>query len=329
VARSDHQSGEFFAPDEAAPEAVESEETGTLLVQNPMLAPRVEKQAERRPCLVVLQGPYEGRVLRLWPGRTWVIGRSASAQFVLEDEGISRTHMRITQRGDSFIVEDLGSRNGTFVNEQTIAHHSLTPEDVVRVGASTLLRLAFLDPLDEEMHQRLHAAASRDALTKVFNRRHFDERLAAECAGARRHQRPLSLIMVDVDNFKKVNDTLGHPAGDAVLKGVAASLSTAVRREDAVFRYGGEEFAVLLRETHLEGALVLAERLRWAVEHSRHNVEGVSSPLQVTVSVGVGMLAPGMGEEGLIHSADQALYEAKHTGKNRVVHAAPVVAPKQ
>jgi diguanylate cyclase (GGDEF)-like protein len=258
--------------------------------------------------------------MRLWPGHTWVLGRGTSAQFVVDDEGISRSHIRVTSHGEDFFIEDLGSRNGTFVNERGIKRHLLTTEDVVRVGASTLLRLAFMDPLEEEMHQRLHSAASRDALTKVFNRRHFDERLAAETAGARRHQRPLSLIMVDVDNFKKINDSLGHPAGDAVLRGVAACLSNAVRREDAVFRYGGEEFSVLLRETSQEGALVLAERLRNAVEQAPHSGEGITHPIQVTVSVGVAMLTEGMGEEGLLQAADQALYQAKRSGKNRVVY---------
>lgn len=308
--------------DDAVPDEVEPDETGALICLSPSLAVRPRNQAERRPCFVVLQGPYEGRVLRLWPGHTWVLGRGKDAQLVLDDEGMSRTHLRVTLRDGAFVVEDLGSRNGTFVNERQIARQQLSTEDVVRVGASTMLRLTYLDPLDEEMHQRLHSAASRDALTNVFNRRHFTERLSAEVASARRHQRPLSLVMVDVDNFKRINDGLGHPAGDAVLKGVAAALSRAVRREDAVFRYGGEEFAVLLRETHLEGALVLAERLRQAVEEARHEGEGIQVPLSVTVSVGVARLMPDMTEEALVLAADKALYQAKHSGKNRVVQAA-------
>jgi diguanylate cyclase (GGDEF)-like protein len=238
----------------------------------------------------------------------------------MDDEGLSRTHVRIERLHNDFVIEDLDSRNGTYVNERAVKRHYLSEEDVVRVGASTLMRLTFMDALDEEMHNRLASAASKDALTNVFNRRHFDERLAAEGAGARRHARPLGLIMVDVDNFKRVNDTMGHPAGDAVLQGVAACLSSAVRREDAVFRYGGEEFAVLLRETPVQGALILAERLRIGVEQARHQGVGVPSPLQVTVSVGVAMLGPGNSDEQLVHAADQALYQAKHSGKNRVVH---------
>lgn len=305
--------------DDAVPEAVAPDETGLLLSAAPAVPSAGTAQGPRRPCLVVLQGPYEGRVLRLWPGDHWVLGRGAGAHFLLEDDGMSRQHLRIERVGEAFVLEDLGSRNGTFVNERPVTRHVLEARDVIRAGATTLLRLTHLDPLEEEMHQRLHAAASRDALTGVFNRRHFDERLASECAGARRHMRPLSLIMVDVDNFKRVNDSLGHPVGDAVLKGVAGQLSAAIRREDAVFRYGGEEFAVILRETAMDGALVLAERLRAGVASLVHTGEGVDRPFQVTVSVGVATLATGMAEEGLVFAADQALYEAKHTGKNRVV----------
>lgn len=311
--------------DDAVPGEVAPDETGLLVMQAPP-KPIVTAKSARQPCLVVLQGPYEGHVLRLFPGTSWTLGRSSSAHFVMDDEGLSRTHVRIERLHNDFVIEDLDSRNGTYVNERAIKRHYLSEEDVVRVGASTLMRLTFMDALDEEMHERLASAASKDALTKVFNRRHFDERLAAEGAGARRHARPLALIMVDVDNFKRVNDTLGHPAGDAVLRGVAGCLSNAVRREDAVFRYGGEEFAVLLRETPVQGALILAERLRIGVEQARHQAHGVASPLQVTVSVGVAMLGPGHSDEQLVHAADQALYQAKHSGKNRVVHNGATVS---
>lgn len=314
--------------DDAVPGEFGAEETGLLIMQTPPVTPITPAAASpRKPCLVVLQGPHEGRVLRLWPGTSWTLGRSSSSNFVMDDEGLSRAHIRISHIGNDFVIEDLDSRNGTYLNERQIKRQLLSEDDVVRVGASTLLRLTQMDPLDEEMHQRLHSAASRDALTNVFNRRHFDERLAAEGAGARRHNRPFALIIVDVDNFKKVNDTYGHLAGDAVLKGVAASLSKAVRREDAVFRYGGEEFAVLLRETPLPGALILAERLRQGVEEARHKGEGIPSPLGVTVSVGIAMLNPGCSDEMLIHAADQALYHAKRTGKNRVVHDGATIPP--
>ena len=314
--------------DDAVPSEVGADETGLLMVQSmPLVGSAPSQPNARQPCLVVLQGPYEGRVLRLWPGTSWTLGRGSNANFVLDDEGLSRAHIRIERIGETFAIEDLASRNGTYVNETPIKRLALSEEDVVRVGATTLLRLSYMDQLDEKLHLRLHAAASRDALTNVFNRRHFDERLAAEGAGARRHNRPFALMIVDVDNFKRVNDTYGHLAGDAVLKGVAACLSNAVRREDAVFRYGGEEFAVLLRETPLQGALILAERLRAAVERASHEGEGIPSPLQVTVSVGVAMLGPGTSDEVLIHTADQALYHAKHTGKNRVVHDGTTIVP--
>lgn len=310
--------------DDGVPFAITgSDETGVLV---PALMPSMElpsMEGRRSPCLVVLQGPDEGQVVRLGHTGVVVIGRGSDAQLVLHDDGISRNHARIVVGpGGSLRLEDMGSRNGTFVAEVRVTRHALAPDDVVRVGASTLLRVMNLDPLEEEFQKRQHSAASRDALTGAFNRRHFDERLDSEAAAARRHGRPLGLLFMDVDNFKRVNDTYGHTAGDDTLKGVANALASAIRREDALFRYGGEEFAVVVRETPIEGAMILAERLRSSVAEAVIPISTGPTPLRVTISVGVAMLAPGMTDAALLQAADEAVYEAKRTGKNRVVRRA-------
>lgn len=274
----------------------------------------------RSPCVVVLHGPDEGHVERLAAGSTKEIGRSEDVAIVLHDDGISRQHARITVDDlGRAVIEDLGSRNGTYVGEKRIGRHTLAPDDLIRLGARTVLRFTHMDVLEEELQRKLHAAAVRDPLTGTFNRRHFDERLAGECAASRRHGRPLCFLLADVDNFKTINDRFGHTVGDQVLRAVADRLHSVIRKEDTIFRYGGEEFAVLARETALDGALVLGDRLRRRVADALVEHDHPEPPLRVTISVGVAQLAPGMSDDALLKRADEALYAAKAAGKNRVL----------
>ncbi len=168
----------------------------------------------------------------------------------------------------------------------------------------------------ERTNALLAEQSATDALTGLKNRRAFAERLAAEAERSGRYGAPLSLLLLDVDDFKGYNDRFGHPAGDEVLRRVAALLLGATRRADLVARYGGEEFAVLLPDTVLEGALLLAERCRRAVAAADWPRRGV------TVSVGVAVLSHGgTGGDGLVAAADQALYRAKRGGRDRVAAA--------
>ena len=171
----------------------------------------------------------------------------------------------------------------------------------------------------EQANEVLRGLAHRDGLTGVYNRRAIDERLAQEVARARRTGQPLSVLMIDVDHFKRVNDTLGHAGGDRVLQGVAARLAAACRASDVVGRYGGEEFVLLLPDTTGEGACRVAEKLREAVR-SAHDL-----PCPVTMSAGVASTADGhLPESGLLlRAADDALYAAKAAGRDRVVRAQP------
>ncbi len=291
-----------------------TEETATL-------GPPTAQQTSRRACLVVLAGPEEGALHKLKANTDVTIGRGEDANIRINDDGVSRIHAKVTVRGDSVVVEDMGSRNGTYVGEDRIKLHVLQPEELIRVGATSVLKFCYIDTLEESYRNRLLDAALRDSLTGIYNRRHFDERLAHECAAARRHRRPLALLLIDIDNFKAVNDAFGHPTGDAVLRGVAQTLKDGLRCEDLPFRYGGEEFAVLLRETELPGALRLAERLRRSVERSAYpSIERTDPPLKVTVSIGVATFGTALDDRKLVEDADAGLYEAKRAGKNRVVH---------
>ncbi|MBX7116266.1 MAG: diguanylate cyclase [Myxococcaceae bacterium] len=177
------------------------------------------------------------------------------------------------------------------------------------------------------MHRRIDALLSRsarlerlalvDSLTQVANRRHFDARLNEEFARATRRDEPLSLILVDLDHFKHINDTHGHPVGDAVLQRVARLLGNCVRETDFVARFGGEEFAALLPQTTAFGGRLVAERIREELQHGRPSD---ANPV-VTASFGVAAfpLADVRTPAQLVHTADLALYRAKREGRNRVV----------
>lgn len=163
--------------------------------------------------------------------------------------------------------------------------------------------------------------AEIDGLTEVFNHRHFVGLLEQEIEAARRTERSLALLMIDVDDFKRTNDTHGHPAGDRVLHHVAQLTVKLLRRSDAVARYGGEEFAAILPDSNLQGAMQAAETVRAGIERSTVPIPALAHSLFVRVSVGVALYPEDAATAGdLVQAADRGLYEAKRTGKNRVCH---------
>jgi diguanylate cyclase (GGDEF)-like protein len=182
-----------------------------------------------------------------------------------------------------------------------------------------------------QMKDRIRDMAMRDGLTGLYNRRAFDEQLRHALGREDRQKGRLSLVLLDIDHFKKLNDTFGHPAGDAVLRHTAHVVEHHLRRADEAARFGGEEFALILPHTEEVGAVRLAERVQGAVEKAQLVFEGAR--LSVTVSLGVAVWpSDGQDEEALIAAADRALYAAKQAGRNRVVPAsalprAPSAAP--
>jgi len=169
------------------------------------------------------------------------------------------------------------------------------------------------------LHGRTKMMALTDALTGLYNKRYFMQMFPHELIRARRYVKPLSLIMIDVDNFKKLNDTYGHPKGDQVLANVGKILSGSLRAADFSFRYGGEEFAVILPETRLDGAFMVAETLREKIFKEVTPLLGQESELVVSVSLGVaGYPGDGSTTDHLLSHADACLYKAKHQGKNLV-----------
>jgi diguanylate cyclase (GGDEF)-like protein len=165
---------------------------------------------------------------------------------------------------------------------------------------------------------RLMEMNMRDGLTGVYNRRFLEKRLEEECARHARYSRVFSVIMFDIDFFKKVNDTYGHLCGDLILKGISGKIASLIRKTDFLARYGGEEFCCLLPETGLAAAALLAERFRKIIAEMKHEYQGTE--ITVTISLGVAEMVPELSSpDALLKKADESLYEAKRTGRNRVV----------
>src|SRR5882672_3171546 len=243
-----------------------------------------KEQKRNLAYLVVLAGVSAGEMFKLQLDTT-VIGRGPKCPVRLNDEGVSREHCQLVRDGEKMILEDLGSTNGTFCNGIRVDKRELSDGDKIMVGSTTILKFTYHDYLDEVFQRQMYESALRDGLTKVFNKKYFTDYLEKEFAFAARHGGPLALIFLDIDFFKKINDTHGHPAGDFVLAELSQMMTTLLRTEDVLARFGGEEFTILCRGSDLSGAKIVAERVRKAVEERKFSFGGKDIP--VTVSLGV------------------------------------------
>jgi diguanylate cyclase (GGDEF)-like protein len=301
------------------PENPEVGDTSTESQLRPAL--RTDLLSRDRGTLTIVSGPNMGAIVRLDTVDRLVIGRGETATFRIEDPGLSRNHAAIVQTRQGFWLEDLKSKNGTFIEtEEVEGQRKLQDGDRIQIGQSTLLRFSLQDPLEQEAAMQVYEWTMRDPLTGLYNRRFLDDRLKEELAFAARHQRGVSALMIDIDHFKEINDAHGHQAGDLVLSALARFLERALRTEDVAARYGGEEFIVVVRDIGHDSALVLADRIRASVQ--RLHIPNEEQTIHFTVSVGVATLHPGPGDHPdcseLLQESDQALYRAKSHGRNRV-----------
>ncbi len=271
-----------------------------------------------RHLFVRVRGAQLGQVTIL-PGTPMRVGRAQDCELWLADDGVSRRHARIFPEDLHYVIEDTQSANGTFIGGNRIERQILRDGDMVQFGPQAVFRYSITDESQEALLRQLYEASVTDALTGAANREHFDSQLRAEISYARRHKTDLSLVLFDVDHFKKVNDTHGHPVGDQVLVAIAATVRREVRSEDVFARYGGEEFALILRGIDITGARSVGERLRSKIAANRVPLE--QGELGVSVSVGCSSLVTLTEQtpETLILTADQRLYAAKRGGRNRVV----------
>jgi diguanylate cyclase (GGDEF)-like protein len=277
--------------------------------------------AAENAVLIRMEGAEAGRVYSLTES-TCRVGRLLDNNIVIDDGDVSRHHARLTSNAGTWVIEDAGSRNGTYVQGRLIKQTVLNPGDLIQLGPRTSLRFDRIDRQQEQLLKQLYDCSTRDGLTGAFNRKHFNDRLVAEIAFAARHAAQVGLVLFDIDHFKRINDSLGHPAGDAVLEQLAGRVARQLRAEDVFARIGGEEFAVLLRGIGVQGAAQLGERLRRKVEATSFEV--VARPVDVTISVGCAALTGREASAGvLVKLADARLYVAKRTGRNRVVASGP------
>ena len=269
--------------------------------------------------LVVIYGGELGRRYPLGGAESTVveIGRALGNTIVIEADSVSRQHARLYPEGDGYWVEDLGSTNGTLVNAERIeGPRRLAHGDLIKVGG-VVLRFLCGDDLESRYHEEIYRLTIVDGLTQVHNRRYFDDFLEREVARCSRSGADLSLVLLDLDRFKEINDGFGHLFGDRLLREVAGIAQARVRREQLLARIGGDEFALVLPDVGLEDAIAFADRLRREV--ADHPVTDRGRRLTTTLSIGVAVFEPGMSVSELIERADQSLYAAKRVGRDRVM----------
>lgn len=281
------------------------------------LADLSSEKKKKKSHLVFLSGPLVGRTYPLREGKM-ILGRNPDGDISINDPGISRQHIAIITKKGNVSLKDLGSTNGTLVNGKKIAQVKLVDGDRIQISTETIIKFTHQDHLDNKFHKQIYQMTIIDALTGCYNKKYFEERLREEFSYCIRNHIVLSLLMFDVDHFKKINDTYGHPAGDFVLKKISELSQSVIRNEDVLARYGGEEFCILLKGTSEQGASMLAERLRKLVDDSVFEFE--NNTIHVTISIGVALLHENHfpDHEALLKRADTLLYESKHKGRNQV-----------
>jgi two-component system, cell cycle response regulator len=249
-----------------------------------------------------------------------VIGRDLSCDLQLNDDSVSRQHATLEPAAGGYILTDRGSTNGTYVNDQRIERRKLTTCDRLRFG-NQIVKFLSADRMEVEYHETVYKIMTTDGLTQAYNKRYLLEVVEREFHRASRTGQPLSVLMVDVDWFKQINDTHGHLAGDEVLGELCRRIHGVLRRDEVLARYGGEEFVLVMSDTSLDEACEAGERLRRAV--ADHPFASEQAAINVTVSVGVASTegCSLAGPTELIEQADQRLYAAKQSGRNRVVGA--------
>jgi two-component system, cell cycle response regulator len=270
-------------------------------------------------CLVIIHAPEQTELGKrfLIDSALTTIGRGQDNDIVLSSDCVSRKHSRIERQGTELTLIDLNSTNGVFINDgqRLKTTYRLRGGDQVMIGDIIFKFLSGSD-IETQYHEIIFQMTITDGLTGVCNRKQLDNLLSSDLAHAQRHARPLSIVMLDIDHFKRINDQFGHLAGDTVLRSMAGILQKRLRTHDRLGRYGGEEFCLILPETPLDKAVQLAEELRALVASSEFSTD--AHKVNVTLSLGVATYAPGMTATQLYQRADELLYAAKHAGRNQV-----------
>ena len=278
---------------------------------------KVVKEPENRDaCMVMIHGPSLGRRYNLAREGTVLVGRNDDCGLQMEEDEVSRRHCEVTCSRNRHVIRDLGSTNGTFVNDQPVGERELRDGDQIQIGGS-IFKFITSANIEIAYHEEIYRLSTTDGLTQVHNKRFLLEYLDREISRCRRQQSKLSLVLLDIDHFKQVNDVFGHLAGDQVLKHLTNLVRDNIRHEDVLARFGGEEFMVVLPQIDGAGARLCAEKLHHLVEQNKFSSEGAKIP--VTISLGVVTSSPSTETAAqLISAADKQLYRAKDKGRNCV-----------
>jgi two-component system, cell cycle response regulator len=298
----------------------------TVVLDEPAVGPVGGEDPREEAYIVLLHPPGTeiGRRTTLELDR-YVVGRDeGEVDILLDRESVSRQHAELARdvRG-TWMVRDLGSTNGTFVNDRRTSEVTLKDGDQLKFG-DVVYKFLSGGNIETIYHEEIYQLSVLDGLTGVYNRRYFIDFLERELASAHRHLNPLTLVMLDIDEFKQVNDQRGHLCGDAVLRQLADRIRPRIRRDDLFARYGGEEFSCILTITPLEGGLHFAESVRQLVANRPFSFDGDEFPVTISLGVTTMLDEPEVTTDGLLQRADQRLYEAKRAGRNRVAPEVPV-----
>lgn len=246
------------------------------------------------------------------------IGREAVNDLMLPDGSVSRQHAILERSATGYVIQDLGSTNGTYVNDQPITQVELDGGEIIRIG-SFIFKFLSANCIEAQYHSTVYNAMTRDGLTGAFNKSYLIDSLQHEIARSLRCKRPLSVLLMDIDHFKSINDTYGHLVGDEILREFSNRLTQTKRPDDLLCRYGGEEFVLILGETELTQAVEIAERCREQI--AVQPFASAEGNIPVTVSMGAAELLStdeAITPTGLLKIADDRLYRAKQSGRNRV-----------
>jgi two-component system, cell cycle response regulator len=300
----------------------DADKTTVIQGDQETLNKELQRAKEQEACLIIIRGTPQGQRFFLTMPEM-IIGRDPAADIVISDQTVSKKHARVIREDNRARLVDLGSANGTYVNDKKKPPGEetyLVKEDMIKLG-NTILKYLPAGELEILFYGTLGAAAHTDALTRIYNKGYLLEALDAEFKRAKALHTEFSMLMFDLDHFKKVNDNYGHDAGDYVLKEFANLVRTSFLRPKDVFaRYGGEEFVILLGNTNAHAAADIAEKIRSAIQTHAFVYEGKRLP--VTTSLGVAELRSDVESAiTLLKLADKALYAAKTGGRNKVVVA--------
>ncbi|MCW8929952.1 MAG: diguanylate cyclase [Gammaproteobacteria bacterium] len=278
-------------------------------------SPSVDDTSEA--CLVRIYPHSIGEGIINLPHETIYIGREKKCQIELNDPSVSRQHAQIDFNQKGFTILDLDSCNSTFINDIKIKQHRLASGDLIRIG-HTIFKFLSNEHIEKQYHEEIYSMMISDGLTKIPNKRYFLEILDREVSRSQRHQRPLSLIIFDIDHFKQINDKHGHLTGDIILRDLCQRILPYIRKDEIFARYGGEEFIILLPELNSQQAFSFGQKLLNAVNKDSFTLEQVNIPVTISIGIAEFKLDENYSADDLIKAADNKLYAAKNNGRNCV-----------